>query len=274
MQLSKSDADLFFKLMWSLQHFVNQQLAIQPQADSLRAYQALPGADKMAVRDALYDHIELIDQYLAQNPQNFAAEELAIVESWKHFERGDFFIERLLKRYAIFIKGDEVYGVLGLYDALDDMFPKNMLPLYVKAVLLPFKGQIIYDGLLKPYSIFFGGGIKGDLRETYMIAKQNGGIIESLAGSPSVEQPARESKPAQDWGPTIATLTTEANKLRATSDSPAMQSPAFSLARAGVELAKLAVEQPDDVEALETALKKVERALKRATTVVERMAAW
>lgn len=271
MQLPKSDADLFFKLMWSLQHFVNQQLAIQPQADSLTTYQALPGKDKMAVRNALYDHIELIDTYLAQNPQNFSAEELAIIENWKQFERGDFFIERLLKRYAIFIKDDDVYGVLGLYDALEDMFPKNILPYYAKAVLLPFKGQIVYDGLLQGYSIFFGGGVKGNLKEVYMAAKQNNRIIESLAGAQPTQATSTPAKPAKDWRPTIEALTTEANKLRASSDSPAIHSPAFSLAKASVELAKTAVEQPDDAHALEKVLRKVERALSKATTVVDRM---
>ena len=118
-------------------------MAIQPGIDSLAAYQALPGADKFAVRNALYDHSELIDSYLRQNPQTFSAAESAIVASWKQFERGDFFIERLLKRYAIFIKDDEVYGVLGLYDALEDMFPKTVLPYLAKAVMTQLSTPII-----------------------------------------------------------------------------------------------------------------------------------
>ena len=38
--------------------------------------------------------------------------------------------------------------------------------------LLPFKGQIIYDGLLSPYNIFFGSGIKSSLHEEYIKKQQ------------------------------------------------------------------------------------------------------
>ena len=48
------------------------------------------------------------------------------------------------------------------------------------ALYEPFKGQIIYDGLLSTYKIFFGTGVKSSLREEYRVAKQNGRIIESL----------------------------------------------------------------------------------------------
>jgi hypothetical protein len=35
----------------------------------------------------------------------------------------------------------------------------------VKAVLLPFNGQIVYDGLFQSRNIIFGGGIKSDLKQ-------------------------------------------------------------------------------------------------------------
>ena len=91
-----------------------------------------------------------------------------------------FYIERFLKRYTIFIKDAEVYGVLGLREDFEEVVPRSRLPLYVETALVPFKGKIVYDGLFQAYNIYFGGRTKRNLRESYMRAKQNNRIIESL----------------------------------------------------------------------------------------------
>jgi hypothetical protein len=52
------------------------------------------------------------------------------------------------------------------------------LPVYVQAVLLPFEGQIIYDGLLQSYAVVFGPGIRARLNEEYRNARE--GIITTL----------------------------------------------------------------------------------------------
>lgn len=44
--------------------------------------------------------------------------------------------------------------MLALQDSFAEIF-ENKPPLYVKTVLLPFKGQIVYDGILEPFNIFF-----------------------------------------------------------------------------------------------------------------------
>ena len=49
------------------------------------------------------------------------------------------------------------------------------------AVLLPFKGRIIYDGLLSPFRVTFGPGIRQRLGEAYKDAKQSHGIIATLS---------------------------------------------------------------------------------------------
>jgi len=64
--------------------------------------------------------------------------------------------------------------------ALDENFPKFLLPSRVKTILLPFQDKIVYDGFLLPYQIIFGGGIKAELKEIYLKAKRKGKIITSL----------------------------------------------------------------------------------------------
>ena len=160
MKLSEQDAGLFFELMGALQVFVNQRLQVLPDVKTLDDYIDLSMEEKMQVREALYENIELIDAFVEENPRQFSQDKLDIVSKWKQFVAGDLFLERMLKKYAIFIASDnKVYGVLALYDAFQDMVHPGALPYRVKAVLLPFKGKIIYDGLLQGYNIYFGRGI-------------------------------------------------------------------------------------------------------------------
>ena len=270
MKVSKQDADLFYKLMWSLQNFVNQRLGIISEATTIDEYQKLPSSEKLIVREALYENIELIDTYLEENQQSLSGEELSIIESWKNFQRGDYFIERLLKNHAIFMRDNEVYAVLALYESFEDVIPFVTLPYYTHAVLLPFKGRIIYDGLLQGYAISFGGGIRQTLKETYMTAKQNGKIIASFDPKKRAEVMIASEKAVKDFGPTIDEILQQVKKLRSSSNAPAIQSPAFNMVKASIEFAKLAVENPDDIDRLWIELKKVERAIKKAETVLYR----
>ena len=193
MKLSENDAKLFFDLMWALQYFVNQKLNILTNIKSIDAYAKCPPEEKIEVRQALYSDTKLIDAFVQQNPQNFSEENLSIISSWKNVIEGDFYIERFLKKYAIFIENSEVYGVLGLHQGFDELVHRTRLPHYVHAVLLPFKGQIVYDGLFQSYNIHFGGGIKRQLKESYMRAKQNNRIIESL--DPSQRKRRSKNRP-------------------------------------------------------------------------------
>lgn len=271
MKLSDQDSDLFFELMFPLQVFVNQRLGIIPDINTLEEYLPCTIEQKLPVRDALYADSSLIDEFIQQNPYQFSPDHLAIIAKWKQLVAGEFFIERLLKKYAIFIGSDEkVYGVLALHQPFQETIHRSQLPVYVKTVLLPFKSKIVYDGLLQPYSVYFGSGISFDLKETYMAAKQNGQIIESL--EPGLQQaPANKRDMApKDWSPLLEKLMAEANKLRSGSGQPPVQGPTFSLVKASLELAQSAVHDPDDLDALRQYLKKVDRTLRQVETILYR----
>ncbi|MCJ7623980.1 MAG: hypothetical protein MUO76_10790 [Anaerolineaceae bacterium] len=270
MKLSNQDADLFFKLMWSLQFYVNQHLALLPEISNVDEYSKLPQESKILVRNALYDNIGLIDSYIEKNNQEFTTEELDIIRSWKQFIRGEFFIERFLKKYTIFIRNESVYGVYALHDPLEEIFLYVPPPQYVKAVLLPFKGKLIYDGLLHLHNLYFGSGIRSELKETYMTAKQNGRIIESFDSKKQFIPQDKQKKSTLDWRPAIDEITQEITKLRSSAGSPPIQSPAFSLAKASIEFVKTAVHTPDNIEDLWKALKKVERAIRKVETTLYR----
>lgn len=269
MNLTTEETKLFFELMWPLQFYVNDRLKIIAACGSVDKYSALPKEEKLKVRDAIYEQPSLIDEYVLANPDQLDAERLTIIKEWKGFIKGDFYIERHLKNYTIFIGDTNVYGVLGLFDGLDQIIPKAYLPVYIKTVLLPFKGKIVYDGLMQNYNIHFGGGIIIDLNETYMRAKQNEKIIFSLGGVGPEQSNKKEKKITRqiDWSKEMKQLISVSKKLKVGSGQPVIHGPIFNLVRNSIELANKAVMESSDVE---KDLRKVKRAVSKIENILYR----
>jgi hypothetical protein len=273
MKLTTEEADLFFELTWSLHFFVSRELKIFPKIKNRKEYSELPQEDKLVLRAKIYEQPELIDKYIASNPDRFNDDYLSIVKQWKNFLKGDFYIARYLKNHAIFISGDNVYGVLGLYDSLDNLFPANYLPRYVKTVLLPFQGRIVYDGLMNVYKVSFGGSIKRSLSEAYMKAKQNNKIITTLekTRAKSDRKAFVEVEQENIWTDEIEQLKSLSKKLKGGDGQPAINSPVFSLVKASIALADKALLDASDIDALTKELQKVERAVRKVENTLDRM---
>jgi hypothetical protein len=261
MILTEPECKLFYDLTWSLQYYVNQKLniIIIPEIKSLDDYIALEMEQKVLVRNALYENIGLIDNYINDNPQKFSAEELAEVRSWKYFVKDKFYIERYLKKYSIFIGSEhKVYAVYGVSQPLNDLIDKSYLPHMVETVLLPFANKIIYDGLLAHYSVHFGRNITSELKDFYLMAKNNGEIIESLINE---TKKSVEPKMIKNWQAEMQELSKIAQGLRGGQGQPALYSPVFSLIKAAIELGELTTAVPQDTDALWKAYNRIQRAL-------------
>ena len=197
MNLTFDDGKLFYELYAVLLSFVNRKLKVSSeQFSDLREYTSAPGEARVAVRDALFAHWELIDEFVKENPANLSPDQLEIVGTWKHAVVGKFYVFRYLTKYTIFLGGspNKAYGVLGLADPLEEVVGPY-LPRLIETVLLPFQGKIIYDGLVSGYNISFGGGIKRMLNEEYKQAKEAFGIITSLPeGEPPAKKPQKQPK--------------------------------------------------------------------------------
>ena len=184
MNLAFDEGKLFYDLYAALLSFVNRKLRVSlEQFSDARGYMSAPPEARVAIRDALFAHRELIDEFVKENPAKFSVDELKIVGTWKHAIVGKFYVFRYLTNYTIFLTGggspNKAYGVLGLANPLEEVIGPN-LPRLLTTVLLPFRGKIIYDGLVAGYNITFGGGIKRMLNEEYKQAKEAFGIITSL----------------------------------------------------------------------------------------------
>jgi hypothetical protein len=181
MLLPPEEVSLFIPLYSSLISFAASRLGGVAGIFDVETFLHASNEARAKARDKLLNNIALINDFVHTNPYQFPEKELSNLLKLQHFISGKFFIERDLKNYTVFLKDDETpkaYGVLGLTDEIIEMLPYP-LPVFVSAVLLPWKGQIICDGLILTYNVILGGGIRKNLKDTYRQAKELG-IITSL----------------------------------------------------------------------------------------------
>ncbi len=194
MRLPLADVDLFFRLHRSLMFFVNRRLkVIGRKVATPEVYSGLSPETRLEVHQALLEHIELIDAFADENPFRSPDDALEIVRSWKHLVTGTFYAFRQLQDHMVFLSSTEpvvAYGVLALFDPFEEVVGPH-LPRMVETTLLPFKGRIVYDGLISSYNVILGGGIKRRLDEDYKAAKARSGIVTSLPAPAGRSRPAR-----------------------------------------------------------------------------------
>lgn len=274
MNLPPADIDLFYKLHGSLLAYANRELKILPAGIAPDQVRKQPIQQVAKLRDACYEKLAVLGAYLATNPVRLPAEELLIIASWQHRITGQFYIMRHLKAYTIFMSiktPEHLHGVLGLIDPLAVVMGGAPLPMMVDATLLPFRDRIIYDGIISPYRIFFGPGIRGNVNATYNRLKEREGIIEGLVG-PDGQPQIRTSlarkapgKPIPDWRPAVDEIAAQAEKLR--QSETRLQGAAFGLLRATAALAQATLQAQG---AEEEAVKRI-KAVRTAVTKVEKL---
>jgi hypothetical protein len=182
MRLTNDEIRRFYNIWFPLLHYVNQKRNITSSFPAVWARGSVDPQEARKIRDVLWADDSLRESFISENPAGLSKDDLSLVDSWKYHLSGDFFIYRYLKKYTVFLlegKPAQAYGVLGLASDIEEIVGPY-LPVYVRAVLIPFDGRIIYDGLLAPYPIFFGGGFRADLNLTYRDIQERGGVISTL----------------------------------------------------------------------------------------------
>jgi hypothetical protein len=182
MHLSTEQVGRFYNIWFPLLHYVNEQRGVVESFPAEWGAASVDSETAAPIRDVLWEDDTLREMFIAENPAELSAGDLALVESWKHRVTGSFFIFRHLKKYTIFLSGESpvrAYAVLGIAGSIEEIIGPN-LPLYVKTALLPFEDCIIYDSLLLAYSVYFGGGIRRDLVDAYRSIQEREGVIMTL----------------------------------------------------------------------------------------------
>ena len=67
-----------------------------------------------------------------------------------------FIISRYELEYTAFMSKDNAYMIKGLNDNIDKIIPYNELPYVTETTIIPFKGNLVYDGMLVGTNIKMG----------------------------------------------------------------------------------------------------------------------
>ncbi len=190
MILSPTDSTRFYQIWWPLLKFVNAQENVvdnfpkDPYAEGVNPQVAVK------IRDILWNLPGMLDGFIRANPAGLPEKDLQLAASWRHRLQGQFIIMRHLKKYSIFLHQEEppsAFGVLGIMSPLEEIIERS-LPIIVEAVLLPFEGKIIFDGLISSRNIYFGPGYRRSFNNAYRTAQELYGIKTSLTSGDSIEE--------------------------------------------------------------------------------------
>jgi len=179
MRLTEKEYYRFLRIHLSLIHFVGIEEGLIPKNMSLEKFKDTDIETKFPIRDSLYENPKYFDKFIKENSYDLSNEDLQVVDNFRHFKRGQFWLLKYLKKYSIFLDGDFAYGVLALSDPFEWFFGNN-LPIMVETVLLPFEGKIVYDGLMRSSNIIIGNNIASSLNNEYNVLKAKYGLITQL----------------------------------------------------------------------------------------------
>ncbi len=185
MRISDEAAHKFISLYTLLMYYAGQERKVLPHAMSLDDFKEVPLGLKTLCREAIYEPTPLLKKFVDANRELLTKEALDTLDSWtRGYVRGTFMVVRHLRKYNIFYVGGrspKVFAVLGLTGELSRLIPKEIMPVMVKTVLMPYEGVIVCDGLL-----LADGHVMPELEsqqemmEEYNAAKQSLPLITTL----------------------------------------------------------------------------------------------
>ena len=182
MILAPHDAALFYRAWGALLTWVNDRRHIVPRFERPGPERGLEPALALPIRKVIWAEDGLREQFLVEGAAELPQAERDLIASWADRVSGSFVILRHLQNHTIFM-GKQVYGVVGIYSPLAEMFP--YVPMFVEAVLLPFRDVIITDGLIQSpgMQLSFGGGARRMFDAEYSEKAKSG--VRTRLGPPA-----------------------------------------------------------------------------------------
>ena len=193
-RLSEDSEHRFLDLYGHLLVYVNDRCAVINDIDTLSDLKQAYSDDLLPLRNTLYKEstTELIEDFVENNPAGLSEADLEQVAAWTDFVAGEFVVVRYRQNDAIFLDWTEppkAYAVRPARIPFTELWDERALPVPVSSVvLLPFEGQIIYDGWVGIKNIIFGGSLSADIDDEYEEAKHRFGVIDSLPASEETEK--------------------------------------------------------------------------------------
>ncbi len=134
--------------MDSLLYYVNERFRVV-EGFTLDFASALDDVKASLVAHTLWENVEIIDEFVRDNPHRLSQQCLDTALSWKNALPGFYTLVRYQSGRAVLMGDAGVFSVCGVTYELDGEI--GPAPAYVELVLLPFDDLIVYDGFLQAY---------------------------------------------------------------------------------------------------------------------------
>ena len=239
MILNDEQNDRFFDTMDSLLYYVNERFRVV-EGFSLDFATALDDVKGSLVARTLWDNVEIIDEFVRDNPHRLSQRHLQTALGWKNALPGLYTLVRYQSGRAVLMGEAGVFSVCGVTYELDGEI--GPAPAYVELVLLPFDDLIVYDGFLQAYDtestpaelqriqdefenrcaqggIALTGADFTQRAQVYLAAKRDQELDELLNGVAEAATPGDEVLPAGFHRGVLAGLSPD-ERARLTSKQP------------------------------------------------------
>ena len=165
--LSKKDAELFYKIYFGLLEFTNKKYKIN---EHLKIYNnnGIDPSEIVGIIDKYWENKEAVTlEFCLANPYKFSKEELSITAEFKKGIRDMFIVSKFELEYTAFMSDDKIYMVKGVKGNLDNVIPR--LPYVVVTSIIPFKENLVYDGILSGLDIKMFDGLSKLIEKEYNV---------------------------------------------------------------------------------------------------------
>lgn len=179
MILSQKDYHEYLQTHLNLLYFVGYYHGIIDEEMEFKEFLETNMSLKIRCRNTFLNNKTLLDVYFMQWKE-IPDEQVSILSGFKKAINGQFTLLKCLSKHAILqnIENGNFYAVKALGETFDELIPDY--PVIIELTILPFKGQIIYDGFIFGGNLKIGKNIKESLHKEYLEAKKNNQIITTL----------------------------------------------------------------------------------------------
>ncbi len=165
--LSKKDADLFYKIYFGLLDFTNKKYKINKHLKIYNQKKLNPLELSDVIEKYWENKDKITKDFCSTNPYNFNEEELDITREIAKGIRDVFILAKYEQEYTPFMTTDKIYMVKGLRDNIDNIISYDKLPVAFLASVIPFKGNLVYDGIFIEFGIELGDEISEVIEIAY-----------------------------------------------------------------------------------------------------------
>lgn len=179
MLLSQKDYHEFLQTHLNLLYFIGYYTGIIDEEMEFKEFLETNISLKILCRNTFLNDKTILDEYFMEWKE-IPDEQVSILSGFKKAITGQFVLLKCLSKHAILqnIENGNFYAVKALGETFEELIPDY--PVILDLTILPFKGQIIYDGFILGGNVKIGKNIKELLHEEYMKAKKKNQIITTL----------------------------------------------------------------------------------------------